>query len=281
MTTKIKDINKLVAEMKTMDIGTDEYNLRWELLIEQYDRLFKKLSRNSLYKEDKEDEYQECILKLPTIIENFDPSKSSFTNYLVESLRGRLQRFRETNHVIAKVSSSVKSDRRKAGKEPIPEIEVSTLDKAILLPNGADGAASRIDLIKSCPANQDHNLLYEDLLSIIKTFKEADIFIDYYINERPINDIAKEKHIGPKTLLFKINIMKNKLKTILNRMNGSDTQIVPKKKYKEYVAEIGQDKIDKMCSEVSHYNLHKIAKKYKINLKTFTYMYSKYKKAKK
>lgn len=277
---KIKDINKTIAEMQKMEVGTEQYTIRWEILLEQYEHLIKSLSRNTMA-QDKDDEYSFCVIQLPHIIEDYDASKAQFSTFLVTRLRGCLQRYRNNNHVIAKPSDTQKAYRKKHGlitfETQIISPHMTTGENVYNIFDGVIGKSSVFKNLKRIPAQQEDQLLYDDLLNIIKKFREADLFIDYYINERTADELCVERHISPTTFKYKMMQMKNKLKNIVEASQNIKLT-TSGLKYKEWLIKLGPKKIEEIENCFKKKNMTEISKKYKIPYRTISYIRKKMEK---
>ncbi len=258
--TPVKNINEVLLKMQTMQTSDDEYEFYWNIVLEQYSRLIKKLIMSY---SNKEDFYNDCVLKLPEVINAWIPAKGSFSNFLTWRLRGYIQVLRDNDSVIYFGHRTQKYWAKKRKKE----------EKTIsFIPNDAVSKSDvkNKEYFPPTIPTIDSQLRYEALINIIKNVPDSDLWIDFHIKDVGIKELM-DKRPNAYNKIRRADIkIKSLVKKVLNGTNVKDLFKEPKEKSvpNKYVTklvttEIAEEIRDKYIKNI--YSMMRLSLEYNIS----------------
>lgn len=188
----MQDINSVLLKMKELCPQDRDYEYYWSIVINKYDRLIRKIIGNTALQDDF---YNECIVKLPDIIDDFDPDKSSFSTYLTIRLRGHIQQLWEKQSLIG---FNKRADKYRSKKNNKQERNLQIIE--------FNGAHKDIKVTKP---TVETDLIVEETLDNIQQIENGEIWIDYKFNNLTLKEISykyKISRVTARTLINEVHI---------------------------------------------------------------------------
>lgn len=208
---RVKDIDKAVEKFASLHKSDDEYTFYYELVLKHFEKMIWKIISGYNLSGQKEDFFNECVIKLPEIAKRWDKNKSSFSTYLFTSLRGKVQLLAEQMKLIPHSRRANKYYAKKQiakNKIPKPHLQMDVGVYHIEGMKNFDDSAKAQDrlnekLFPSVLPNIEETIDFEKIVTLINKVKNGDMWLDYHIHDKTLKEIALEYNLSSSTMASK------------------------------------------------------------------------------
>ncbi len=197
---KIVNINTVLLKFKKLPITHTEYTFYYELILEYYQRLIWKLVLAKSPANLKQDVFNECVAKLPSIVKAWEPNKSPFISYLYIRLRGHIQTTVENFRLIPYPAAKLKFNK-------------STLSTPIFLP---DTEFFFPKVYPTVEADMDFQTCVAEILK----FKDGVLWYDFYIENLKLSQMEAIHKLPKANIVARIKKIHQPIRHKLKRILG-------------------------------------------------------------
>ncbi len=201
-----KDINDVLEEMKQIDKLSERYTELWEIVIFKYERMIYKLIGT---RPNEEDLFQDCVEKLPDIIDAWNVDKAQFSTFLTWRLRGLIQNKLIHNKLIYYKHADRKNYyKKKKSKKDIFDLE-------IVYP-----FAQNVEIGKHVSSQEseiEQEIDFNKYMDMIKHIKHFDWWYDFHFNGKTLEEIGKMNKISREWVRVKVKRANETIKERLTK----------------------------------------------------------------
>lgn len=183
--TKFKNIDDALLKMQTMTPEDYEYEFYWTAVMEHYTGLIHKLIGRC---DAHEDYFNDCVLKLPHIIESWEPIKGKFSTHLTWRLRGYIQQLKEQNSLIGFCQRSQDQQAKRKKRESKTLSIIPVKQDAY-----SDTESKEGKLYPQTFQTVIEDINFADCMKLIDDLEDIQMWKDYYLEDLNLREIA-DKH---------------------------------------------------------------------------------------